>query len=137
MSVTCLTVQLGSFGVGCFQGHLLSLGSLGQFARGSASSLRRGDLGGLPSVLAGRGARRAAHRVADRLRRVRAHGLDVGDVEVGGVAASPAAPPAASFAPRAAGVSSRLCKPHGDTAQWLGLYRNVHRLQTYSYSVLK
>lgn len=114
----CLMVQLGSLGVGCVQGHLLPLGPLGQFARGSGSSLRRGDLGGLPSVLAGRGARRAASRVAHRLRRVRAHGLDVGDVEVGGVAASPAAPPAACFAPGAAGVSSRLCKPTTLLSGW-------------------
>lgn len=70
-------------------------------------------------MLARRGARRAASRVADRLRGVRAHGLDVGDVEIGGVAASPAAAPAASFASGAAGVSPRLCNRRGDTAQWI------------------
>lgn len=86
----------------------LPLGSLGQFARWSGSSLRSGDLGGPPSLLARGGSRRAARRVADRLRRVRAHRLDVGDVEVGGVAPSPTAPSAASFAARAAGVSPHL-----------------------------
>lgn len=86
----------------------LPLGSLGQFASWSGSSLRRGDLGGPPSMLAGRGARRATRRFPDRLRRVRAHRLDVGDVEVGGVAAPPTAPSAASFAARAAGIPPRL-----------------------------
>lgn len=88
----------------------LSLGPLGQFACWSGSSLGSGDLGGPPSLLAGGGARRATRAVAHRLWRVRAHRLDVGDVEVGGVAPSPAAPAAASFAAGAAGVSPRLWK---------------------------
>lgn len=107
MSVTCYGVQLapGSF---CFQGHWLSLGSLGQFARGRGSPLRSRDLGGFPSVLAGRGARRRSGRLAHRLGHVWAHGLDVRDVEVRGVASSAAAPSAPGFASRAAGVFPRV-----------------------------
>lgn len=92
----------------CPLSRRLPLGTFGQFANWSASSLRSGDLGRPPSLLARRGARRAAGRFADRLGRVRAHGLDVGDVEVGGVAASPAAPSAAGFAAGAAGIPPRL-----------------------------
>ena len=60
-------------------------------------------------MLAGPRPRRGAARVADRLGRVRAHGLDVGDVEVRGVASSPTAPSAARFASGSAEVFSHLC----------------------------
>ena len=74
------------------QGLELSLGSLGQFARGRGSPLGRGDLGGLPAVLTGgRAAGGGSSVFAHVLRGVGAHRLDVGDVEVGRVAASPAA----------------------------------------------